>query len=168
MTFSPFYKYECMIVKAAAESLAYTVESMLKSKVFEVFGWIVWGFVVILAHPQLQTLVFELQILISVELEKPLRWFCVNPLVYTCLLGLNKWQQGSRSCAWVAWSMANQYSSLVLDEYAWQCGFGIKICMPLKFWLVLGWGIGFCILQEEYNGPKSKAHKMPLSKRRKH
>lgn len=41
MTFSPFYKYECMIVKAAAESLAYTVESMLKSKVFEVFGWIV-------------------------------------------------------------------------------------------------------------------------------
>lgn len=81
-----------MIVKAAAELLAYTVESMLKSKVFEVFGRIVWGFVGILAHPQLQTLVFELQILISVELEKPLRWFFVNPWVYTCLLGLNKWQ----------------------------------------------------------------------------
>lgn len=32
MTLSPFYEYECMIVKAAAESLAYTVESLLDSK----------------------------------------------------------------------------------------------------------------------------------------
>lgn len=62
----------------------------------------------VLPHPQPLTLVLELQI--SVELEKPLKGFCVNPCVYTCILGLNKWQLGSRRC--ILGGLIHGYSAL--------------------------------------------------------